>query len=101
MLLEVISWGLKPAWITGDSWYSGNDNLKFIRKLKLSHLSRQCLDRRMAEETISKEALAWYQGRNNKEAKVDWQFTTADARIKLKKLYPVLIEKGQLSAGMY
>jgi hypothetical protein len=38
MLLEVISWGLKPAWITGDSWYSGNDNLKFIRKLNMNFL---------------------------------------------------------------
>lgn len=38
MLLEVISWGLKPAWITGDSWYSGNDNLRFIRKLNMNFL---------------------------------------------------------------
>lgn len=38
MLLEVISWGLKPTWITGDSWYSGNDNLKFIRKLGMNFL---------------------------------------------------------------
>ncbi len=38
MLLEVISWGLTPAWITGDSWYSGNDNLKFIRKINMNFL---------------------------------------------------------------
>src|SRR5579871_286742 len=38
MLLEVISWGLTSAWITGDSWYSGNDNLKFIRKLNMNFL---------------------------------------------------------------
>lgn len=38
MLLEVVSWGLKPAWITGDSWYSGNNNLKFIRKLSMNFL---------------------------------------------------------------
>ena len=38
MLLEVIFWGLKPTWITGDSWYSGNDNLKFIRKLGMNFL---------------------------------------------------------------
>jgi hypothetical protein len=36
MLLEVLAWGLQPAWITGDSWYSGNDNLKFIRKLNMN-----------------------------------------------------------------
>jgi len=38
MLLEVISWGLKPTWITGDSWYSSNNNLKFIRKLNMNFL---------------------------------------------------------------
>lgn len=38
MLLEVLSWGLQPAWITGDSWYSSVDNLKFIRKQKIDFL---------------------------------------------------------------
>jgi hypothetical protein len=67
-----------------------------IAEIELSHLSRQCLDRRMAnQEIITKETLAWCQERNNKEVKVDWQFTTSDARIKLKKLYPVLVETGQ------
>lgn len=67
-----------------------------IAEIELSHLSRQCLDRRMADqEIIKKEALAWCKERNSKEVKIDWQFTTADARIKLKKLYPVLIEIGQ------
>lgn len=36
MLVEVLSWGVKPAWVTGDSWYSSLDNLKFIRKLGLN-----------------------------------------------------------------
>lgn len=68
-----------------------------IAEIELSHLNRQCLDRRMADqEIITKEALAWCQERNNKEVKVDWQFTTADARIKLKKLYPVLVFSGQI-----
>lgn len=67
-----------------------------IAEIELSHLSRQCLDRRMADqEIITKETLAWCQKRNNQEVKVDWQFTTADARIKLKKLYPVLVDIGQ------
>lgn len=38
MLLEVISWGLVPAWVTGDSWYSSLDNLKFIRGKKLNFM---------------------------------------------------------------
>lgn len=64
-----------------------------IAEIELSHLSRQCLDRRMADQKIiTNEALAWCRERNNKKVTVDWQFTTEDARIKLKKLYPVLIE---------
>jgi hypothetical protein len=38
MLLEVMSWGLRPAWITGDSWYSSLENLKFIRGQKLNFM---------------------------------------------------------------
>lgn len=38
MLLEVLEWGLRPAWITGDSWYSSLNNLKFIRKLGLNFM---------------------------------------------------------------
>jgi transposase len=67
-----------------------------MAEIELSHLSRQCLDRRIGDqETIKKEALTWCKERNNKTVKIDWQFTTTDARIKLKKLYPVIIETGQ------
>lgn len=67
-----------------------------MAEIELSHLSRQCLDRRIGEkEIITKEVLAWCNERNNKEIKIDWQFTTSDARIKLKKLYPVITETGQ------
>lgn len=38
MLMEVLSWGLKPAWVTGDSWYSSLENLKFIRKQQLNFM---------------------------------------------------------------
>jgi len=38
MLVEVLTWGLKPGWITGDSWYSSLENLKFVRHYKLSFL---------------------------------------------------------------
>lgn len=67
-----------------------------MAEIELSHLSRQCLDRRMADkEMMSAEVCAWLNERNNEEVKIDWQFTTADARIKLKKLYPVIIKTGQ------
>ena len=60
-----------------------------IAEIELSHLSRQCLNRRIPERVmIEKEVAAWAEKRNNQNSKVDWQFTTADARIKLKKLYP-------------
>jgi transposase len=63
-----------------------------MAEIELSHLSRQCLDRRIPDqETLTKEALAWCHERNKRKVKVDWQFTTADARIKLKKLYPVFV----------
>lgn len=65
-----------------------------MAEIELSHLSRQCLDRRIADkEEISKETQAWCIERNHVEIKIDWQFTTGDARIKLKKLYPVIVNK--------
>jgi hypothetical protein len=58
---------------------------------ELSVLSCQCLDRRIPDkESLINEVAAWQKDRNNKHAKADWQFTTADARIKLKRLYPTL-----------
>ncbi len=56
---------------------------------ELSVLGRQCRDRRIAEREILARAVgAWEEKRNAAVVKVDWQFTTADARIKLKRLYP-------------
>ena len=64
-----------------------------MAELELSHLSRQCLDRRIeSQEKLIQEVAAWEQRRNQKEVKVNWQFTTDDARIKLKKLYPIIEE---------
>lgn len=57
----------------------------------LSHLSRQCLDRRISDKKILiEEITAWNKERNEKNSVVDWQFTTEDARIKLKRLYPII-----------
>lgn len=62
-----------------------------MAEIELSHLSRQCLDRRIPDrETLKKEVAAWEKQRNKHGGIADWQFTTQDARIKLKKLYPTL-----------
>jgi hypothetical protein len=60
-----------------------------MAETELSILSRQCLDRRIdSQELLASEVVAWEQSRNAHQAKIDWQFTTADARTKLKRLYP-------------
>jgi hypothetical protein len=62
-----------------------------IAETELSVLAGQCLNRRMDnKEFVISEVAAWKAERNRTEAKVRWRFTTADARIKLEKLYPVL-----------
>ena len=61
-----------------------------MAETELSVLTGQCLDRRMdSKEYVVSEIEAWEKERNEGEAKVRWRFTMADARIKLKKLYPV------------
>jgi hypothetical protein len=60
-----------------------------MAEIELSVLSRQCLDRRVADaDTLAHEVAAWEQARNAIARPVDWRFTTPDARIKLKRLYP-------------
>lgn len=60
-----------------------------IAEIELSVLSGQCLSRRMEDiEKVKQQVYAWQTDRNNRNKQVDWQFTTDDARIKLKKLYP-------------
>ena len=62
-----------------------------MAEIELGVLIRQCLSRRIPDKsTLEKEVRAWQQDRNAKVVKVDWRFTTADARIKLKHLYPVI-----------
>jgi hypothetical protein len=56
---------------------------------ELGVLASQCLDRRIPDkQTLSREATAWQERRNKHQTKADWRFTTEDARIKLKRLYP-------------
>ena len=60
-----------------------------IAEIELSVLSRQCLCRRLPDqETLKREVQAWQNRRNQQAATVRWRFTTDDARIKLKRLYP-------------
>ncbi len=62
-----------------------------MAEIELGVLSRQCLDRRLADRlTLEREVAAWEQRRNADTCRIDWRFTTADARIKLKHLYPVI-----------
>ena len=62
-----------------------------IAEIELSVLKRQCLAGRIADiETMRTEVHIWNTDRNNRQAEVDWRFRTKDARIKLKRLYPIL-----------
>lgn len=60
-----------------------------MAEIEFSALRRQCLDRRIADQqTLRTEIAAWEAQRNESGIKVNWRFTTADARIRLKRLYP-------------
>ncbi len=60
-----------------------------MAEIEFSALQRQCLDRRIPDqETLRAERAAWEVRRNEEGIKVNWRFTTADARIRLKRLYP-------------
>jgi hypothetical protein len=62
-----------------------------VAEIELSVLARQCLDRRIASaEELRREVGAWEAERNERAVEVRWRFTTADARIKLHRLYPSL-----------
>ncbi len=60
-----------------------------MAEIELGILQRQCLDRRLGDQaTLTREVTAWVTVRNAAVQRIDWRFTTADARIKLKRLYP-------------
>ena len=101
-LLFAIAWNHCSAWsgmtvrlpveslfgITGirGSWLN-------MAEIELNVLIGQCLNRRIADiEIVRREASAWQEFRNNKGAKVNWQFRSEDARIKLTRLYPTLFD---------
>jgi hypothetical protein len=62
-----------------------------MAEIELSILARQCLRRRLPDrDTLAREVATWVAIRNAAAVTIDWQFTTADARVKLKRLYPAL-----------
>jgi DDE superfamily endonuclease len=62
-----------------------------MAEIELAVLRQQCLDRRIADrESLEQQVAAWERERNAAGATIEWQFTTADARIRLHRLYPVL-----------
>lgn len=64
-----------------------------MAEIELHVLMSQCLNRRIGKiEEMKSEVDAWQQERNNKEAKINWQFTNDKARVKLKKLYPTVLD---------
>ena len=65
-----------------------------MAKIELSILSRQCTNRRIAnKKTLTAEVAAWEKERNNFKMQINWQFKPDNARIKLKRLYPVTVVK--------
>jgi len=64
-----------------------------IAEIELSALTRQCLDRRIGDlDILNTELAAWQAATNADQRQVDWQFTTADARTRLRRLYPTQLE---------
>jgi hypothetical protein len=80
-LVERFEWHYTPK---HGSWLD-------MAESELGILSSQCLDRRIPDQQVLKDEVeAWVADRNSKHAKANWQFTTADARVKLRRLYPAL-----------
>lgn len=81
-ILEKLDWVFTPK---HGSWLN-------IAECELSVLRRQALkERTPTNEAMIHQVTAWYETRNDNAVNVDWQFTTTDARIKLKHLYPTII----------
>jgi hypothetical protein len=83
-----------------DRYNSEHGSWLNIAECELSVLERQCLARRLPNiNTPTREVTAWKQQRNQAHVTLDWRFTTADARIRLKRLYPVLKEQKEQKAA--
>ena len=83
-LVERFEWHYTPK---HGSWLN-------LAESELGVLAAQCLDRRIPDEpTIAGEVAAWVEKRNTHRAVADWRFTTKDARVKLKSLYPFTLNR--------
>jgi len=83
-LAQKIEWHYTPE---HGSWLN-------MAEIELSVLGRQCLNRRIPDiQTLRSEVKAWVRARNKQKVTIQWRFTTADARIKLKHLYPKRVSK--------
>ena len=72
-----------------------------MAEIELSVLARQCLNRRIPDrEALAGEVSAWEEERNAAESSIDWRFTSADARIKLKHLYPEIVEESSYDPNL-
>jgi hypothetical protein len=81
-LIERIEWHYTPK---HGSWLN-------MAELELSVLARQCLEERMeSPENLTTQVQSWQERRNRTATRVDWHFTTQEARTKLKRLYPNLL----------
>ena len=59
-------------------------------EIELSAMQRGCLDRRLTRKQLEAQVPVWVEARNAFEGRVNWQFKSVDARVKLRRLYPVL-----------
>jgi hypothetical protein len=88
-LVERFEWHYTPK---HGSWLD-------MAESELSVLSGQCLDRRIPDKlTLAEEVAAWENSRNKKQVTADWHFTTDNARIKLKRLYPAIVPDAHVYA---
>jgi len=83
-IIQKLEWHATPE---HGSWLN-------MAEIELSAMGRQCLDQRFADaDALSQESTAWTQERNDRAVKILWQFTAADARIRLRRLYPIIDTK--------
>ena len=81
-IAEKLEWHYTPR---HGSWLN-------MAEIELAALGKQCLGRRIgSREELAREAAAWEEERNERQVEVQWQFTTAKARVKLRRLYPTTL----------
>jgi hypothetical protein len=94
-------WSLYEAFAPGEArriadkleWHYTPEHGSWLNmaELELSALGRQCLSRRIPDAlTLEQECAAWAKARNNDKVTINWHFSTKDARIKLRRLYPII-----------